>query len=98
MGLPIDLCGQHADHKAGMFSEELSAILFSVLRSWEVLGVTIALILYLSFVRYVSRSYRRPRFVSRSKPRRSKRAAAQAGPSETDDSTDTNKALGLEEE
>ena len=80
-----------------MFSEELAIVLYYVVRSWYVLGVTLVLILYLSFISYVARSYRRPRFVSRSKPRKSKRAAVAAGPKEADDSEDTNKALGLEE-
>jgi len=80
----------------------MAAVLINVLSSWEVLVVTLALILYLSFVRYVARSYRRPRFVSKSKPRKfrggRKMAVAATGPNEADDSADTNRALGLEEE
>ena len=76
----------------------MRAILYHVLTSLEVWGITIALILFLSFVSYVARSYRRPRFVSKSKPRRSRKKVPEAGPSEADDSTDTNSALGLEEE
>jgi len=94
----LDLCGQYADHKTGMFTEDMSAIIWNVISSWEVLGVTIVLILYLSFVRYVARSYRRPRFVSKSRPKRSRKAVMDSGPSEASDSADTNKALGLEEE
>ena len=83
-----------------MFPEELTNVLFYVLTSWQVLGVTAALILYLSLVGYVARSYRRPRFVSRAKPRKQKKAAAEiasASPEEASDSADTNEALGLEE-
>ena len=79
-----------------MFSEELASVLYHVVRSWYVLGVTLVLILYLSFVSYVARSYRRPRFVSKSKPRKSNKVSV-SGPKEADDSEDTNKALGLEE-
>ncbi|MCL2193263.1 MAG: hypothetical protein FWB78_07705 [Treponema sp.] len=82
-----------------MFSEEMRTILHYVLSSLEVWGVTIALILFLSFVSYVARSYRRPRFVSKSRPRKSRRRAAESsGPRETEDNEDTNQALGLEEE
>jgi len=83
-----------------MFPEELIDILFHVLTSWQVLGVTAALILYLSLVGYVARSYRRRRFVSRAKPRKQKKAAAEiasSSPEEAPDNVDTNEALGLEE-
>jgi len=84
-----------------MFSEEVASVLFYVLTSWQVIGVTIVLVLYLSLVGYVARSYRRPRFVSRSRPRKAKKAAASvanSAPEETPDREDTNEALGLEEE
>ena len=75
-------------------------MLFNVITSWEVWGVTVFLILYLSFVGYVARTYRRPRFVSKSRPKRSRKAAAalaKSAPAEAPDSADTNEALGLEE-
>jgi len=78
----------------------MADILFHVITSWQVLGVTAALILYLSLVGYVSRSYRRPRFVSRARPRKQKKSAAEiasSSPEEASDSADTNEALGLEE-
>ena len=84
-----------------MFSEEMTGVLFYVITSWHVIGVTAALILYLSLVGYVARSYRRPRFVSKSRPRKSRKAAAataSSSPIEASDSADTNEALGLEED
>jgi len=84
-----------------MFSEEMKTILYYVLTSWQVIGVTVAIILYLSLVGYVSRSNKRPRFVSRYRPRKTKKAAvalASSSPEEAPDSADTNEALGLEEE
>ena len=76
----------------------MRAILHQVLTSVEVWGVTLALILFLSFVSHVARNYHRPRSVSRSKPRKSRRRTVEIGPREAVDSDDTNQALGLEEE
>jgi len=84
-----------------MIPEGLPSLLFRVITSWEVIAVTVALVLYLTFVGYVARSYRRPRFVSKSKVKRSRKAAiatAKSTPEEASDSSDTNEALGLQEE
>ena len=77
-----------------MFSKEVFDLLLQVIKSWQVIAVTIAIVLYMSLVSYVARSYHRPR-ASRSKPRKKK---AEAGPEEvTSTGTDTNEELGLEE-
>jgi len=75
-------------------------ILFDVITSWQVLGATIVLILYLYLVSHVARKYRRPRFVSKSRSRKKKAAATMASstPEETTDSANTNEALGLRED
>jgi hypothetical protein len=44
-----------------MISEELLTILRQVISSWEVLVVTVVLILYFFLVFYVARLYHRPR-------------------------------------
>jgi len=44
-----------------MFSKELTELLIQVVQSWQVIAVTIALVLFLYLVSYVARSYRRPR-------------------------------------
>ena len=78
----------------------MASVIFNVVTSWQVWGATVFLILYLSFVSYVARSYRRPKFVSKSRPKRSRKAAAalaKSAPVEASDSADTNEALGLEE-
>jgi len=55
-----------------MFSQELKELLIQVIQSWQVIAVTIALVLYMYLVGYVARSYHRPRSVSRSKPKKVK--------------------------
>ena len=76
------------------------ALLFQVIISWQVIAVTIVLVLYMFLVNYVARIYHRPRSVSQSKPRRlgiAKLKALKKSIPEVADSTDTNEALGLEE-
>ena len=79
----------------------MADVLKGVLTSWYVIGVTVVIILYLSLVRHVASGYRNPRFVSRSRPKRAKKAAvttAAAAPQEAEDGDNSNEALGLEEE
>jgi hypothetical protein len=61
-----------ADNEKGMFSKELTELLIQVVQSWQVIAVTIALVLFMYLVGYVARSYHRPRSVSRSKPKKVK--------------------------
>ena len=87
-----------ADDRNGMFPKELMDLLFQVIKSWQVLAVTVVLVAYMFLVSYVARRYHRPRSVSRVKPQKTKAAAVlKAGPTETSDKTDSNEALGLEE-
>ena len=80
-----------------MFSDELAALLPQVLTSWQVLVVTVVLVLYMFLINYVARTYHRPRFVSRSKPQK-KEKKKKAAPVRVSEDEDSNEALGLEEE
>lgn len=81
-----------------MFTEELFDLLIQVLKSWQVIAVTIAIILYMSLVSYVARAYRRPRAVSKTRPRRKRAEIAAASPEEvTSSGSNVNEELGLEE-
>jgi hypothetical protein len=60
-----------------MFSPELKELLIQVIRSWQVIAVSVALVLYIYLVKYVSRTYHRPR-MSKSKPRRAKKTKVKA--------------------
>jgi hypothetical protein len=71
-------------------SKELIDLLIQVIRSWQVLTVTGALILYMLLVSYVARLYHRPR---QSFKKAKKTKAAPKPPEETSDDE-----LGLEEE
>ena len=59
---------KYADNRNGMFSSEFRQVLMQVIQSWQVLAVTIALVLYIILVRYVGRTHHRPR-ISKSKPK-----------------------------
>jgi flagellar biosynthesis/type III secretory pathway M-ring protein FliF/YscJ len=75
-----------------LFSDELKNILIEVITSWQVLAVTVILILYVFLVRYVARLYHRKRPLSYS-PGKEKPAGEETKgvePSGDDD-------LGLEE-
>jgi hypothetical protein len=80
-----------------MFSKEVVGLLLQVVTSWQVIAVTIAIVLYMSLVSYVSSAYRRPRAVSKNKPKKQKPEAL-AGPEEvTTTGANSNEELGLEE-
>jgi hypothetical protein len=81
-----------------MFSKELRDMLLQVITSWQVLAVTIVVILYFFLVSYVGRNYRRPRHAAaRPIPNTSHAGEpALAAPEEEEASEDDD--LGLEEE
>ena len=81
-----------------MFSKEVFDLLKQVITSWQVIAVTIALVLYLFLVFHAASTYRRPRLVPKEKKVRKKKAAAPAGPEEADPGSDVNDELGLEED
>jgi hypothetical protein len=83
-----------------MFSQELLSLLFQVITSWQVIAVTIAIVLYLFLVAYVARLYHRPRSISLfpSKPKKKKDEAVPAAANSEDESEkEINEELGLEE-
>ena len=63
-----------------MFSEELTNLLFQVIKSWQVIAVTIALIFSMSLVSYAARAHHKPASVSKTKPKKQKKAKAAAKP------------------
>jgi len=87
-----------------MFEGGIGEIVFRVATSWQVLACTGALILYMLIVNHVT-DRRRPESSSGGLKERvkirakvKKAASSLAGPKETEDSGDSNSALGLEEE
>jgi hypothetical protein len=81
-----------------VFSQELLALLKEVITSWQVIGVTIALVLFYLIFSYTARTDRRPREkkvkVKRIKPKKDDPAA---GPVAAESAENTNDELGLEE-
>ena len=81
-----------------MLQNEVVNLLIQVIKNWQVLAITIALVLYMALVNYVARTYHQPRFVSKTKPRKSKsKAKAKSSASAITEDVDSNAALGLEE-
>ena len=83
-----------------MFSNDFFELLKQLLKSWQVIAVTVALVLYMYIVSFVARSYHRPRVSKRiafKKPKKAEPVSSE-GPEETESEHDTNDELGLEEE
>ena len=75
-----------------MFSKELFGLLIKVITSWQVIAVTVVLVIYFTLVSYVARLYR-PRkmdFSFSTKPKKEKPKAVQMPETSADDD------LGLE--
>ena len=79
-----------------MSSGDLTALLFQVIKSWQVIAISVALILYMFLVNYVARTYRRPRPVSKSKPKKAKVKIEKKNDKEKP-AENTNEELGLKE-
>jgi hypothetical protein len=80
-----------------MFSKEMIALLTEVVTSWQVIAITVALVLYLNIVFYVSRAYHRPRVKLSERIKIKKKAKPEAAAGTGDAETDSNDDLGLEE-
>ena len=78
-----------------MFNEEVRGLLVQVITSWQVIAVTIVLVIYMFLINYVAKIYyNRPGPPSMPKKKKSKSAAPEASaPSPTSDDDE----LGLEE-
>jgi hypothetical protein len=70
-----------------MFTDELMNLLLQVIKSWQVIAVTIALLLYMSMVNYVLRAHHKPASVSKIKPKKKEKPkpAPKPAPKEPDD-------------
>jgi hypothetical protein len=65
-----------------MFSEELRSLLFQVIKSWQVIAVTLVLIVYMSLVGYAARAHHKPASVSKTKPKKIKKTKTAEQPKE----------------
>jgi flagellar biosynthesis/type III secretory pathway M-ring protein FliF/YscJ len=82
-----------------MFSEELKTLLLRVITSWQVIAVTVVLVLYFFLVSYVARLYHSPRSPLRfaAKPKKVKEAAPEPESAEEGEAAD-DEDLGLDDE
>ena len=78
-----------------MDTKELIPLLIHVVSSWEVIAVTVAIVLYIFIVSFVGRTHgRRRKHSFNAKPKKSKPAPVAAEPVLQEDS---NSELGLDE-
>jgi Na+-transporting methylmalonyl-CoA/oxaloacetate decarboxylase gamma subunit len=82
-----------------MFSSEFFELLKQILVSWQVIVVTVGLVIYIYIVNYVSRSYRRTRVKKEKvkKPKKAEPVIEQEGVEEVESGSSSNDELGLEE-
>jgi hypothetical protein len=85
---------KNADDKNGMSSGDLTAIISQVIKSWQVIAVSVVIVLYMSLVNHVARTYHRPRSVSKSKPQKAK-TKPEKKPKKEKPAENTNDELGL---
>jgi len=87
----IDFSDFFSDNRSGMFSGNIMNLIYYVITSWQVIAVTVAIVLYIFLINYVTRPYRRPRFVSKSKPQKAKAVKREEKPeiNNTDEDPET---------
>jgi hypothetical protein len=71
-------------------------LLIQLLNTWQVIAVTIVVVLSISLVNYVARTHHRPR-LSKSKPVKAKKPAGEKPVKKKPTEAETNEELGLEE-
>jgi hypothetical protein len=81
-----------------VFSKELLGLLSQVVKSWEVIAVTVALIFYLNIVFYAAKSHNRRSAVKKVKKKPAKAAAPAAAPVEAESDSASTDDLILDEE
>ena len=96
--MPLNHFTFFADNRCIMPSKELVPLLIKVISSWQVIIVTVAIVLYFSLVFFVARTSGRSRYAhslsSQPKTKKKKAAAkAAAAPQES-----VNDELGIEEQ
>jgi hypothetical protein len=80
-----------------MFHGELFELLLQVVKSWQVIAITVALVLYMSLVGYAARTYHRPNYVSKSKPQKTTEKAAKKDKTKSNKEKDSDELQIIEE-
>ena len=80
-----------------MFEKEIFQLIKQVVTSWQVIVVTIALILYLNIVFSAAKAYRLPKMGKITLKKKKKKETVEVTPDVSDEEGDVNEDLGLEE-
>jgi len=72
-------------------------IIKQVISSWQVIAVTLVILLYIYIVNHAAKSYHRPRAVKKIKEKKQKPPAPVPTPDEEQGGGNSNDELGLEE-
>jgi len=81
-----------------MFSQEFLDLLKHVITSWQVIAVTVGILIYMNIVTHVARSYHHPKVKKAAKVKAKKaEPVVSEGPEEIEGGGDSNDELGLEE-
>jgi hypothetical protein len=80
-----------------LFSSELFRLIKQVVLSWQVIGVTVVLIVYLTLIFYVARLYHRPKRYGFSLPKKSGRKKETGPAAQVQVTGDEEEDLSLEE-
>ena len=89
---------KYADDENGMFSGSIRELFLYVITSWQVIVVTIAIVVYIFLVNYVARTYHRPQSISKSRPKKVKAPKPEKVSSKKEENVDPDNDLGLDEE
>jgi flagellar biosynthesis/type III secretory pathway M-ring protein FliF/YscJ len=81
-----------------MYSGTFAELAIQVIQSWQVIVITVILVAFMYLIGYVSRNYRRPKFVSKSKPKKMRaQKEAKIMSEESSGESGSNDELGLEQ-
>ena len=79
-----------------MFSGSMFDLAIQIITTWQVIAVTVAIVLYIFLINYVSQGYHRPRFVSKSKAKKAVKSDKKAKIPKKSQDEKIDEELGLE--
>jgi hypothetical protein len=80
-----------------MFTKEFFELFVQIIKSWQVIAVSIALVLYLNIVSHAAKSYRPPKMKKVKVKQKKAEPLPLSEPEEDEGGRDSNEELGLEE-
>jgi len=80
-----------------MFSGSMFDLAIQIITTWQVIAVTVVIVLYVFLINYVSQGYHRPRFVSKTKAKKAAPSEKKAKPLKKSQDEKIDEELGLED-